>query len=62
MDLIRKLFWVALTVVFTFCFVVLFENGTTNFQQNAKVQFDEVKAMLTQKPHATKAAADPGQP
>jgi hypothetical protein len=61
MDLIRKLFWVALTVVFTFCFVVLFENGTTNFEQNAKVQFADLKALLTQKPHP-KGDADPGKP
>jgi hypothetical protein len=61
MDLIRKLFWVALTVVFTFCFVVLFENGTTNFPENAKVQFEQVKQLFTQKPHP-KADTDPVQP
>ena len=36
--LIRKLFWLALFVVFTFGFVVLFEHGTQNFVQNAQVE------------------------
>lgn len=50
MDLIRKLFWVVLTVVFTFGFVVLFENGTTNYADNAKTEFEQMKLMLTEKP------------
>lgn len=31
MSLIRGLFWIALFVFFTFCFVVLFEYGTHDF-------------------------------
>ena len=50
MDLIRKLFWVALTLVFTFGFVVLFENGTTNYADNAKVEFEQMKLMFASKP------------
>ncbi len=34
MATIRKLFWIALYVVSTLSFVVLFENGTTNFKEN----------------------------
>ncbi len=32
MSLLRGLFWVALFVFFAFCFVVLFEYGTADFQ------------------------------
>ena len=31
MSLLRGLFWLALFVFFTFCFVVLFEYGTHDF-------------------------------
>jgi hypothetical protein len=50
MGLINKLFWIALTVVFTFCFVVLFENGTDNYVDNAQKQFTEVKAYFEAAP------------
>jgi hypothetical protein len=50
MDIIRKLFWVALTLVFTFGFVVLFENGTTNYVDNAQIEFAQVKLLFTEKP------------
>ncbi len=58
MDLIRKLFWVALTLVFTFGFVVLFENGTTNYVDNARVEFVQLKLMLTQKPQRKPDTSD----
>lgn len=41
--MIGKLFWVALTVVFTFGFVVLYENGTYNYVENCRTEFDQVK-------------------
>ncbi len=41
--LIRKLFWLALFVVFTFCFVVIFEHGTSNFSQNAQVEIQALQ-------------------
>ena len=50
MGLIRKLFWVALTVVFTLGFVVLFENGTDNYVENAQKQFTEVKTYFVPPP------------
>jgi hypothetical protein len=31
MRVIRGLFWLALFIFFTFCFVVLFQYGTANF-------------------------------
>ena len=42
--MISKLFWVMLTVVFTFGFIVLFENGTVNYVENCQVEFQEMKA------------------
>ncbi len=50
MGLIRKLFWVALTVVFTICFVVLFENGTDNYVDNVQKQVVEVKTYFAPAP------------
>jgi hypothetical protein len=50
MGLLRKLFWIALTVVFTFGFIVLFENGTTNYVDNAQKQFTELKTYFTAAP------------
>ena len=41
--MIGKLFWVLLTAVFTFGFVVLFENGTTNYVANCQTEFQDVK-------------------
>ena len=44
--MIGKLFWVLLTVVFTFGFVVLFENGTDNYLANCQMEFQDVKAYV----------------
>lgn len=41
--LIRKLFWFALFVAFTFGFIVLFEHGTDNFGKNAQVEFHDLQ-------------------
>jgi hypothetical protein len=45
--LVRKLFWLALFLVFTFCFVVLFEHGTANFTENAEKEFAELQRVLS---------------
>ena len=45
--MIGKLLWVALTVVFTFCFIVLFENGPTNYVENLKTEFVQAKEYLS---------------
>ena len=42
MGLIRSLFWVVLFVFFTFCFVVLFEYGTTDFATGFQKEFARV--------------------
>lgn len=50
MSLLRKLFWIGLTAVWTFGFMVLYENGTTNYADNAKRQFEEVRVLFNGKP------------
>ena len=44
--MIGKLFWIALTTVFTFGFIVLYENGPTNYVENCQVEYAQVKAYL----------------
>ena len=44
MALLRGLFWFALFIVFTFCFVVLFEYGPRDFVKGAQKEFARVKA------------------
>ena len=39
MGLIRNLFWLLLFVFFTFCFVVLFEYGPTDFVPGLQKEF-----------------------
>ncbi|GEM_PF-1599760 len=45
MTLIRSLFWFALFVFSTLCFVVLFEHGTTNFSKNMGVELHYFEKM-----------------
>jgi hypothetical protein len=46
MSLLRGLFWIALFVFFTFCFVVLFEYGTSGFTQGFQTEFTRVKTFV----------------
>lgn len=46
MALIRSIFWFALFVASTFCFIVVFEHGFTNFGGNAQKEFESVKTMI----------------
>ncbi len=48
--MIGKLFWIALTVVFTFGFIVLFENGPTDYVQNCQAEFAQVKTYFNTPP------------
>ena len=48
MSLLRGLFWLALFVFFTFCFVVLFEYGTHDFSNGFQKEFARVKAFVMQ--------------
>lgn len=61
MDLLRKLFWVALTAAFTFGFVVLFEHGTVDYAGNAQREFLALKAVVMSKGEKKKDA-DPAKP
>ncbi len=43
MALIRLIFWIALFLVSTFVFTVLFEHGITDFSSNARKEYDSLK-------------------
>lgn len=47
MALLRTIFWVALFLFFTFCFVVLFEYGTSEFVPGFKKEFNRLKTFVT---------------
>ena len=46
MSLLRGLFWFVLFLFFAFCFVVLFEYGTTDFSKGFKTEAAKVKAYV----------------
>jgi hypothetical protein len=46
MSLIRGLFWLALFVFFTFCFIVLFEYGTHDFVPGFQKEYARVVAFV----------------
>ena len=46
MNLIRSLFWVALFVASTFCFIVVFEHGFTNFGENCRKEVIHLKRVF----------------
>lgn len=48
MSLLRGAFWLALFVFFTFCFVVLFEYGTSDFSAGFKKEFARAKTFVEQ--------------
>ncbi len=48
--MIGKLFWVVLTAVFTFGFVVLFENGPANYVANCQAEYQDVKSYFSTPP------------
>jgi len=56
MALLRGLFWIALFLFFTFCFIVLFEYGTHDFASGFQKEFARVKTFVlsqTSKPAPT---------
>lgn len=55
MSLLRGLFWVALFVFFAFCFIVLFEYGTSDFTNGFKTEFGKVKAYVMEANKPAKA-------
>jgi hypothetical protein len=46
MSLLRGLFWLCLFVFFAFCFVVLFEHGTSDFTNSFKIEFNKAKSYV----------------
>lgn len=58
MGLIRMLFWVAVFLVSTFCFVVLFDYGPHDFQKNATTEFHQLQAMYNGKIERKKDDSD----
>jgi len=46
MALLRGLFWFALFIVFTFCFVVLFEHGRRDFAKGVQKEYARVKSFV----------------
>jgi hypothetical protein len=47
MALLRGLFWIVLFIFFTFCFVVLFEYGTSGFTAGFQKEFNRIKTFVT---------------
>ena len=46
MALLRGIFWIALFIFFTFCFVVLFEYGTHDFTHGFQKEFSRAKTFV----------------
>jgi hypothetical protein len=46
MALLRGLFWFALFIVFTFCFVVLFEYGPRDFAKGVQKEYVRAKSFV----------------
>ncbi len=57
MSLLRGLFWIALFVFFTFCFVVLFEYGTADFTTGFKKELEKAKTFAIEATHPSKKDA-----
>ena len=49
MALLRGLFWFALFLVLTFCFVVLFEYGPRDFAGGAQKEYARVKSLVVKR-------------
>ncbi len=49
MALLRGLFWFALFLVLTFCFVVLFEYGPHDFTSGAQKEYARVKSFVVKR-------------
>jgi len=48
-GIIRKIFWVALFIVFTLCWQTLFEHGYKDFGTNIKTEIEWFKSLRTAK-------------
>jgi hypothetical protein len=52
MALLRGLFWFALFIVLTFCFVVLFEYGPNGFADGVQKEYVRVKSFIVKQAEA----------
>ena len=50
MELVRKAFWVLVTIMFTFLFSVLFEHGTVDFAKNLEKDLKTVRDFIKPPP------------
>jgi hypothetical protein len=49
MALLRGLFWFALFLVLTFCFVVLFDYGPHDFSSGAQKEYARIKSFVVKR-------------
>jgi hypothetical protein len=56
MAFIRSIFWFVLFVASTFCFIVIFEHGFSNFGDNSKKEVQSLKTVFGLSP--SKAVGD----
>ncbi len=56
--MLSKIFWVLLTAVFTFLFMVLYENGTTDYVNNCVTEYQQVVTYFSDKPHKKPDTSD----
>lgn len=56
MNFIRSAFWLALFLASTFCFLVIFEHGFSNFSDNSKLTVEMLKKISGIKAKAAPAA------
>lgn len=46
MRIIRSIFWFAVFLAATFCWVVLFEHGISGFKEGIPLEWEKVKTIL----------------
>lgn len=56
--MIGKIFWVLATAVFTFGFIVLYENGPSNYIENCQTEFQQMKSYFGTPPKKKPDASD----
>ncbi len=58
MALLRSLFWLALFLFFTFCFIVFFEYGSRDFTTGFKKEYQRIKSFVIAQTGKTPPPAD----
>jgi len=46
MSIVRAIFWIALFLASTFCFLVIFDHGFTNFADNSKKELQYLQKVM----------------